>query len=169
MKQPDDHAQGLTAPLCTSKAPPRIERVEFSIVTKADCALVWRIFSDCRLWNSFANIYGTITWRGEPWVAGSRLRIEVLRPAVAVQERVITVCTPPRCVAWISHISGYTIEQWVLLDPNPLGGTKISVWLEFTGAGLSVNLQEMRGLVQGLMNQWFQNLAAQCDRLARSV
>jgi hypothetical protein len=142
----------------------KIVRVEYSISTKADCALTWRIFTDCARWHRFTNAYRSLEWRGEPWVPGSRLQIEIVRPVVATQDRVITICTPPRCVAWVNHVMGYTMEQWVLFDPDAGGGTRVSTWIEITGADLEGhNIEKM---VAQFAADWLINFGAECDRRA---
>src|SRR5438067_507301 len=112
--------------------------------------------------------YGKIGWRGVPWALGSRLQIEVVRPVQATQSRVITVCTPPRCVAWINHVMGVTMEQWVLLDPYPGGGTRISTWIEFTGGIPGVSVGELREIISSFLEKWFSNFLTECDRSAEN-
>ena len=141
-----------------------IVRVEFSVVSKADPNLAWKLFSQCDQWNCYLNAYGEIRWIGEPWTPGSRLQIELTYPVKATQDRVITVCNPPRCVGWINHVLGYTMEQWVLFDPHSGGGTRISTWVEFTGAALNVDGQDLETTVREFVETWYTNFAAECDR-----
>ena len=146
-----------------------LARIDFVVVTQADCALAWKVFSLCEHWNRYLNAYGKISWVGVPWTAGSRLQIELTYPVAAVQNRVITVCNPPRCVGWINHVLGYTMEQWVLFDPYSGGGTRISTWIEFTGPALHVDGYDVQKLVREFVEQWYGNFAAECDRLAASA
>jgi hypothetical protein len=142
---------------------PKIVRVEYTISTKADYAFAWRIFSDCSRWHHFSNAYRSIEWQGAPWVPGSRLQIEIVHPVVATQDRVITLCEPPRCVAWINHVLGYTMEQWVLFDPEAGGGTRISTWIEITGA--DIDGHDVEKLVARFLADWFVSFCAECDRM----
>ena len=103
---------------------------------------------------------------GEAAFAQLRLRIDLMYPVAATQDRVITVCTPPRCVAWINHVLGYTMEQWVLFDPYPAGGTKVSIWIEFTGEALFPEGHDVRGLIVEFVEEWYTNFRAECDRMA---
>jgi hypothetical protein len=153
--------------VCNTRPKPEILRIEYSISTKADCGLAWRIFSDCSRWYRFSDAYRSIEWRGAPWTPGSRLQIEIIRPVVATQDRVITICTPPRCVAWINHVLGYTMEQWVLFDPDAGGGTRVSTWIEFTGADFDGS--EVEKLVTKFVAEWFGKFRAECDRMVRKA
>src|SRR2546426_8300400 len=83
---------------------PGIVRIELAVFTKADCELAWGIFSDWKRWQRVSDRYHSREWHGPPWTPGSRLQVELLRPIHARVDRVITVCTPPRCDAWINHV-----------------------------------------------------------------
>ena len=143
-----------------------IARVEYAVFTKADCTLAWRIFSDISLWPRFWNHYESIRWQGAPWMPGSRLRIEVREPIDTVVDRVITVCMPPHNVAWINHVRGYTMEQWLSFDPYPGGGTKVSTWIEVTGAEVSLQGGKDISYLKSILAGWFENFANECDRIA---
>jgi hypothetical protein len=162
MNHPSGPTPGLTPVLSSIGPKPNIVRIEYSRITKADCGLAWRIFSDCARWRRFSDAYRSIEWRGDPWTSGSRLQIEIVLPVVAKMDRVITICTPPRCVAWINHVLGYTMEQWVLFDPDAGGGTKVSTWLEITGADFDGH--QVEKLAVKLVERWFVNFCAECDR-----
>lgn len=75
-------------------------RFQYGVTTKASRNLAWQVFSDCRRWNEFANIYGEVNWRGgRPWEAGSRLEIEILQPVKTVVDHVITNAS--RLTKWV--------------------------------------------------------------------
>ena len=138
-----------------------MERLEYTVVTRAERELAWQVFSDWRAWRRFSNIYGDIRWtKGEPWKPGSRLQIEVVRPQHAIVDHVITVCTPPEFVAWIDHFCGQTMEQWVTFHALPGGGTSIHTWAEI------VDGQNLRGVVQDFITQWYDRFSNECDLLA---
>lgn len=143
-------------------------RVEHTVFTKADPATAWKIFSDISLWPRFFNLYGNIRWQGTPWTPGSRLRIEINQPIQAVVDRVITVCMPPQHIAWINHVRGYTMEQWISIDPYQGGGTRISTWIEVTGADVSLRQSSDLDTLQTIVGTWFTNFALECDRVADS-
>lgn len=81
----------------------------------------------------------------------------------------ITVGTPPRCVAWINHVFGYTLEQWVLFDPHPGGGTRVSTSIEIVGKALSVEGQDVREVIQDFVVCWYTKFAEECDREASQI
>jgi len=168
MNYPDGAKFGPARTLFSSHPKLEIARIEHVVFTKADCVLAWRVFSDCDRWPRFSDSYGKIEWQGVPWALGSRLQIELVRPVQAIQRRVITVCTPPRCVAWINHVMGVTMEQWVLFDPYPGGGTRISTWIEFTGNAAGVNVLELRAIIATFLENWFNNFLTECDRVAEN-
>jgi len=130
--------------------------------------LAWKIFTDLKLWPGFCNIYGDMAWQGPPWTPGSRLRIELRLPVEATTNRVITVCTPPHQVAWINHVRGTTMEQWVSFDPYQGGGTRVSTWIEVTGAELSVGGGNFLSFLRNVVATWYNNFALECDRVAKS-
>ena len=140
-----------------------IARIEYAVFTNADCALAWRIFTNLNLWPRFSDHYGSIRWQGAPWMPGSRLHIDIREPINATVDRVITVCMPPHHVAWINHVRGYTMEQWVSFDPYAGGGTKVSTWIEITGAELSMEGGKTIKMVKTILAGWFENFAAECD------
>jgi hypothetical protein len=61
------------------------------------------------------------------------------------------------------------MEQWVLFDPHPGGGTRISTWIEFTGAVFDVEGVDVQQVVRDFVEKWSSNFCAECDRLAKSA
>jgi hypothetical protein len=145
-----------------------IARLEYAVFTKAEPALVWKIFSDLSLWPKFFPLYSKITWLGAPWTQGSRLRLEVRPPVSAVMDRVLTLCTPPHHVAWINHVRGYTMEQWVSIEPYQGGGSRISTWIEITGKDLSepMGKEADMQLLRQMVVTSFDSLCRECDLVA---
>jgi len=144
-----------------------MEYVEYTAFTKADRALVWKLFSDFRFWPAFSDIYGAIRWsKGKPWARGSRLRIEIVRPVKAVVDHVITICNPSQHVAWIDHVLGNTMEQWVTFDTLPDGGTRVHTWAEITGATRTVEGHDCNEFLRGFIRTWYDSFCAACDQLA---
>jgi len=161
-------------PVCGPTQSPRpkhsgleISRFEYKTVTKADCNLAWRIFSDCEGWAAFSDLYRNVQWRGFPWAPGSRLEMQITHPTVMRIDRVITVCTPPRCAAWIGHGAGYSWEQWVLFEPRAGGGAKISTWFEMVGAHLPSE-DGFRDRIRQLHEEWYESFCSECDRVVES-
>jgi hypothetical protein len=162
--------RGLTPDLCATNLRSEIARIDHIVFTQAPCDLAWKIFSDWKLWPRFSDIYGpTIQWQGAPWQPGSRMLIDIVQPLRAKVDRVITICTPPRCVAWINHVRGYTMEQWVLFDPYVGGGTKVSTWIELTGADMFCEGKDTPQIVKACLDKWFGNFCAECDRVAEGI
>ena len=142
-----------------------IQRLEYSVKTKAKRDRVWRIFSDHRKWHSFSDIYGNMLWvQGQPWHPGSRLRIEVLEPIHTVVDHVIISCTPREQVAWIDHALGISMEQWVNFDPLPEGGTQIRTWAEFTGQTAEIGGRPVREVLFDFISHWYEKFSAYCDQ-----
>jgi len=147
-----------------------IARIEHAVFTKASCDLAWKVFSDWKRWPSFSNIYASpLEWKGTPWSPGSRLQFKISHPIRTKVDRVITFVTPPRCVARINQVHGYTMEQWVLFDPFIGGGTKVTTWIELTGGDLPAELRETKELLNTILANWFANFSFECDRMAESV
>jgi hypothetical protein len=145
-----------------------MEYLEYTAFTRADRALAWKLFSDFRFWPVFSDIYGAIRWsKGKPWMAGSRLHIEIVRPVEAVVDHVITVCSPGEHVAWIDHALGNTMEQWVTFDALADGRTRVHTWAEITGTTTIVDGHNVSEFLRGFIRTWYESYCAACDLLAQ--
>ena len=143
-------------------------RFQHSVVTMASPELAWEVFSNPRRWNNFANIYGRIEWReGVPWLPGSRLEIEILRPAHAVIEHVITSCVPARRLGWIDHAMGVALAQWVHFDSHKSGGTRVHTWGDLVHSGVKISGRPAEQLVASFTETWYENFRRTCDHLAQ--
>jgi hypothetical protein len=146
---------------------PELARIDHAVFTKAACDLAWRVFSEWEHWPRFSDHFSPrIQWQGQPWACGSRLISEIVHPVRAKIDRIITMCAPPRCVAWVSYAYGFSLEQCVLFEPYAGGGTKITIWIEFSETDSRGNLSQVRSLVQSLLERWFGGFCAECDRRA---
>jgi len=144
-----------------------MEYLEYTVVTKASPALAWEMFCDYRLWPRFSDIYGDIHWsKGKPWTAGSRLKIEIVRPIAATVDHVITICSPARQIAWIDHVLGNTMEQWVTFEGLPDGRTRVHTWADITGSADFVPARNFSDFVRGFIRQWYDSFCLACDQLA---
>jgi hypothetical protein len=142
-------------------------RFQHSIVTLASPELAWEVFSNLRRWNSFANIYGRIEWReGPPWQPGSRLEIEILRPAQTIIEHVITSCVPAKRLGWIDHAMGAAMAQWVTFDLQKSGGTRVHTWGDLVHSGVNIEGRSAEQLVASFTETWYENFRRTCDQLA---
>jgi hypothetical protein len=139
---------------------------QYSISTKASLKLAWKIFSDWRSWNHFANVYGEVRWReGKPWEPGSRMEIELLHPVNAVVEHVITSCTPEKRVGWIDHAVGVALGQWVTFERGPKG-TNVHTWGDIVHSGVTIGGRKVEHLVTAFTAMWYENFRLMCDQLA---
>lgn len=142
---------------------------EYKITTKASPKLAWRTFSDWRLWNHFADVYGEIRWRdGKPWEPGSRMTIELLHPVNAVVEHVITSCTPEKRIGWIDHALGVALGQWVTFERGPRG-TNVHTWGDIVHSGVTIGGRKVEHLVTAFTSMWYENFRLMCDRLAERL
>lgn len=146
--------------------PTQLVRVEHTVVTRADRELAWKVFSNVDLWRRFSEVYGDIRWLGEPWAAGSHLKIELVSPVGAVVDHVITVCSAPHLVAWIDHVYGNTMEQWVHFRSVPTGGTEIHTWADLVGTTLTLEGRDVREVLTEFIRTWYNRFSAECDRIA---
>ena len=141
-------------------------RFHYNVTTKASPKLAWRIFSDWRMWNQFANVYGDIRWReGNPWQPGSRMDIQLLHPVNAVVEHVITSCIPEKRVGWIDHAVGVALGQWVTFERGP-EGTNVHTWGDIVHSGVTIGGRKVEHLVTAFTTTWYENFRATCDHLA---
>ena len=144
-----------------------MEYLEYTAFTKANPTLAWNLFCEFRLWPLFSDIYGDIRWtKGKPWTAGSRLRIEIVRPMKATVDHVITICNPGEHVAWIDHVLGNTMEQWVTFEALSDGRTRVHTWADITGASPFLSARSLSDFVRDFLRQWYDSFCETCDRLA---
>ena len=144
-----------------------MEYLEYTVFTKASPSLAWNLFSDFHLWPKFCNIYGNIRWsKGQPWMPGSRLQIEIVRPVKTTVDHVITVCAPGEHVAWIDHTLGNTMEQWVTFEPFPDGRTRVHTWAEIAGEAKFVSVTSFSDFIRTFIRQWYDSFCLACDQLA---
>ena len=142
-------------------------RFQYSVTTQAESRLCWDIFSDCRRWNTFADIYGAIQWtEGLPWEPGSRLEIEVRRPFATRIEHVITSCVPAKRVGWIDHAMGAAVAQWVTFEGLAQGGCRIHTWGDLVHAGRPIAGRNPEDLITGFTKVWYENFRIFCDQIA---
>lgn len=142
-----------------------IVRIEHAVWTKATPHLAWQVFADWQNWHRISNRYHAIQWHGTPWTPGSRVRVDIFRPFKTTIDRVITLCEPHHCVAWINHVMGYTMEQWVVFQLS-YDGTRVSTWLEFTGPGTSIQGRPVQEIIEEYLQEWFEGFREQCDLAA---
>ena len=139
-------------------------RIEHSVQVKCNPQRAWEIYSDWKRWRSWNGIYGDIRWvEGEPWVAGSRLEVDLLQPRPMTVKQVLTVCEPLHKVAWVGHGVGVTYEQWVSFSPRRAGGTHVYVWIELTGMATQFFGKTIEEVVRGTIVTWFEAFRAECD------
>jgi hypothetical protein len=146
-----------------------MEHLEYTVFTKASPSLAWEMFCNYRLWPRFADIYGDIRWsKGKPWTAGSRLKIEIVRPTKATVDHVITICSPARQVAWIDHVLGNTMEQWVTFEALSDGRTRVHTWADITGSSPFLSARALSDFVRAFIRQWYDSFCQACDELAET-
>ncbi len=147
--------------------PPQLLRIDYVVSTRADRDLVWKVFTDFSLWHRFSSIYGEIRWMaGKPWIPGSHLQIELVKPVPAKLDHVITACSPTNYVAWIDHAHGNTMEQWVHFKTLANGLTEVRTWAELMGTTSTLEGGDVRAIVTEFIRSWYDNFARECDRMA---
>ena len=163
--EPRPPRRGLL-PHLSSEIIANITRIEYSVFTRAECELAWKVLSNTELWPKFCRLYKRTRWQGPPWTPGSRVKLDLGPPVNATADRVVTVCTPPHHIAWINHICGYTMEQWISLDPH-VGSTRVSAWIEVSGGDPNRDRAEDMRLLENIVAEWFDNFWRECDLQAQ--
>src|ERR1700747_273280 len=142
-------------------------RFQYGVTTKASRQLAWEVFSDCRRWNEFANIYGQMEWcEGRPWEAGSRLEIEVLEPVKTVVSHVITNCQPAHKGGWIDHALGVVLAQWVSFEEREGKVTRVHTWGDVVHSGVKIAGQTAERVITSFTETWYENFRIACDQVA---
>jgi hypothetical protein len=140
---------------------------EYTITTKASPQLAWKLYSDCKMWPNFADIYGDVKWsEGRPWEVGSRLEIEVVRPVKTVIDHLIISCEPQRELGWIDRALGVTMGQWVEFEALPSGGTRVTTWGDVAPAATMIAGRPVGHLVDVFIETWYENFRTACDEFS---
>jgi hypothetical protein len=145
-------------------------RFQYSVCTNASRSLAWEVFSDWHRWSSFANIYGELRWQeGQPWEIGSRMQIEVLRPARTMVDHLIISCSPGQEVGWIDRGFGITLGQWVRFEEIGTLQTRVKTWGEIAPSGVLVAGSPIEQIVGQFTETWYENFRSECDRLNQAA
>ena len=144
-----------------------MHRFEYAVSTKATPFLAWEVYTNWRMWHTFANIYGQIKWQhGEPWSIGSRMEIEIRKPVAVVIDHLIVNCKPARELGWIDRALGITIHQWVEFDEQSSGGTRVRTWGEIKPPHAAVAGRAVEYLISVFTATWYENFRSMCDEFA---
>ncbi len=147
-----------------------MHRFQYSVTTKAGRSLAWEIYTNWRLWNTFANIYGELQWRdGKPWEPGSRLQIEIQKPVHTVVEHTITAIDPGRSIGWVDWGCGISLRQWVTFEDLSSGETRIQTWGDVTPSKVLIAGRSVSSLVASFIETWYENYRSLCDQFADAV
>jgi hypothetical protein len=74
------------------------------------------------------------------------------------------VCSPAQQVAWIDHVLGNTMEQWVTFEALPDGRTRVHTWADITSSAPFVTIN-FSDFVRGFIRQWYDSFCSACDQL----
>ena len=106
---------------------------EFQVVLNSPLETVFAVYVDTERWIN-RNQLGDIRWvHGEPWVKGSRLRVETLTPISVSVDQVVQHFEPLRSVTYASEMLGVTCETCVTFTPVSKTQTAINVDVELQG------------------------------------
>jgi len=142
-----------------------MHRFQYSVTTKAGRSLAWEIYRNWTLWNTFANIYGDLQWRdGKAWEVGSRLQIEILKPAHCVIDHVITECETDKRIGWVDTSIGVTIHQWVHFEELSTGETQVRTWGDISPADRKIGGHTVAHLLSTFTETWYENFRYFCDQ-----
>lgn len=146
-----------------------MHRFQYSVTTNAWRPLAWEIYTNWRLWNTFANIYGELSWsQGNPWDVGSRLQIEVRKPIKTIIDHEITALEPHKKIGWTDRCRGITLEQYVEFEDLPEGKTRIQTWGEFTRPKSMIAGRTVEALITSFTETWYENFRSICDQFAEA-
>ena len=140
---------------------------EYAVTTKATPSLAWEVYTNWRMWHTFANIYGKLHWQhGEPWSIGSRMQIEILKPVKVIVDHLIVNCRPSRDLGWIDRAMGVTLHQWFEFDRANLGRHAHSHLGRNQAAARRRRRSHGRIPGRSLTATWYENFRSMCDEFA---
>jgi hypothetical protein len=147
-----------------------MHRFKYSVTTKAWRPLAWEIYTNWKLWNRFANVYGDLHWRGgKPWDIGSSLQIEVRMPVNTIVDHQITSIEPHKKIGWTDRARGIILRQMVEFVDMPDGKTQILTWGEFSRPTSLIAGRTVAALVTSFTETWYENFRLLCDQFAEAT
>jgi hypothetical protein len=71
-------------------------------------------------------------------------------------------------VAWIDHVHGDTMEQWVHFKSVPTGGTEIHTWADVMGTTATLGGVDVREILADFIRTWYSRFSKECDQRAQA-
>jgi len=124
---------------------------------------VFSIYVDVDRW-CHRNLFGNIRWvQGKPWEAGSRLRIEILKPIRTTVDQVVQRFEANQSVSYISHVLGITCETRVSFIPVSSEQTAINVGMQLVGTLSRALGFAIEPAIEKSTKDFFEALRKECE------
>ena len=146
-----------------------LPRVEYSVTVPVPVDVAFRAFQNLeRLLHG--GICEDVSWvEGEPWQVGSRLRYHFVRPIRTTVAAVVTSIHAPLSISLINHAVGVTTEQNVTFAPDPRGGTRVRMTMDFVGKSTELSASAIHEALTFVTKNALDSVAALCKRRASST
>ena len=131
-------------------------KLENTVVAKATPADVWAHFEEITQWPAnVPSIIGAAKWEsGEPWKAGSKFSMKLLKPMPVYFSPEVLDAAPPNSVHWIARGSGVTAEQWFTFEAQADGTTKMTARQTFDGPMTFMFGESVQRQITDMYNEW---------------
>jgi hypothetical protein len=141
----------------------------YSVSTVLPCRSVWLLFADLENWPKFSKLYDNLRWSGDPWSRGSSVLGTLHFPHSMQIRYLLETCDPGRVVSY----KGYSIDAGIATHrivrfDQLRGRTVISVDSYIVGTPRFAFAEGSIGFLQSMVERWFREFAAYCDRCAES-
>ncbi len=146
-----------------------LPRIQCSVTVPVGVDAAFQAFQDLeRLLHR--GIYNEAKWfEGKPWQVGSRVRYVVVRPIRATISAVVISVSPPRAVSLLNHALGVIAEQHVFFGPDPNGGTRIRLTMDFVGQPTGLSESAAHDAATFIAKDALDTVAVLCQRHGSSA
>jgi hypothetical protein len=143
-----------------------MQSFSFQLVLDSPLETVFAIYIDTDRWRN-RNLFGDIRWvKGKPWVEGSRLRVETLKPIRSNVDQVLIKFVPHEKVVYLSHVFGITCETSVTFVPAD-GQTAINVDMQLVGTLSRALGFAIEPAIEKATKGFFAELKKECELASR--
>ena len=145
-----------------------LPRIEYSVTVPVPVDAAFQAFQDLgRLLHR--GIYNEASWvEGKPWQVGSRLRYVIVQPVCTTVSAVVTSISPHRTISLINHALGVTTQQNVTFGPDPKGGTRVRMTMDFVGKSTELSESAVRDAITFVTKDALDSVVALCRRRSSS-
>ena len=138
---------------------------EFRLPVKCPVATAFAVFTDTDAWQRSTEIT-KVEWLGKPWQEGSRMRIKEYGNIRDTIDQVLLHYEPPRCVAYMTHFFGITLETRLTFHAVSEYEAEVQTRGEFLGLASRAFGFALGPAIERATRLTTEGLIKECERVA---